>query len=399
MTSTSSSSQQPHVVQAIFDSLTRCFNPIDGDESPFSNRCPRQPNAAAGQKKSGGNRRSNSSGSSSNHSSSNNDLKSQYDADRYLHRKLEIFRTNTEDLAEMGIDLSARRKYRRSRSSTNTLVESVEDEIANLTNAHKRTLKGCGALGGRDHEEESPVASFVKLLRDPFSCITDAQRPFGLCFATPIREAGSENIDRVSDWNLTEEEFEARQRKQEERDDDKKKNFVTGAYNGVPDIDESSASMSHYDEEETITSASYFDQKYSHIVEENPPMPLFQEQRIAVSASETDEILKMVKLRQKQDGGPSTSPPRLPSRGSNSKSKSRTSPTDHIVVKKNSSARSKNRRSPSQNKTSTTSKNRYYDLAPVAKSSSVSTECEEDVHYSSQRSSRMREPDIMHSEI
>mmetsp|Transcript_23712 Transcript_23712/g.51299 ORF Transcript_23712/g.51299 Transcript_23712/m.51299 type:complete len:116 (-) Transcript_23712:910-1257(-) len=97
----STSNQQPDVVQAIFDSITRCFNPLD-DESPFSNRCPRE---SPETDSTNATRRSPSNeGSSASRKQQLLDLKQQYDADRYIHRKLEIFRTTDEDLAELGIE-------------------------------------------------------------------------------------------------------------------------------------------------------------------------------------------------------------------------------------------------------------------------------------------------------
>lgn len=425
MESTNSSPPQNDVVQAIFDSLTRCFNPIV-EESPFSNRgCPRQSpetdspvtapkktsasaTAASG---GGGGRRSGSSGSgsgsgtdgtsSSSARRASDDLKEKYDADRYLHRKLEIFRTSSEELAELGIEKSRRgrqkkqqaagpaggggnnnnnRSSSRSRSrhrrnkSVNTLVDSSDDqdEIDNLTKSHKRDAAqgyGCyrsargGGIGGGDDQEDHFIFSFAKLLRDPFSCLTETGRKnlsLGLCFATPIRTSSQENIAGMSTWQLTAHEYAAKQQRGA-RNLGKALNCACADNNEddvIPDVCESEASAASHldedgdDEEETITSASYFDQKYSHIVEENPPMPLFLEHRILVSEMEKDEIFRLVKRREAAGLNGATnkakaSPPRIPG-GARSKSphpnaaaassssqnkQRRPSPTDHIIVK------------------------------------------------------------------
>jgi hypothetical protein len=52
-------------------------------------------------KQSNGGRRSSSGGRGSDKGSSSDNFKAQYDADRYIHRKLEIFRANEEDLAKL----------------------------------------------------------------------------------------------------------------------------------------------------------------------------------------------------------------------------------------------------------------------------------------------------------
>ena len=188
-------------------------------------------------------------------------------------------------------------------------------------------------------------------------------QPFGLCFATPIRTASIEDVSQLSDSKLTAQEFEAReQRLQEER---LKETFGGSTQLDIPDVDESSAS--NCEDEETITSASYFDQKYSHVVETNPPMPLFREQRVAVSEYEKDELVRMMKRREGKGGSPprkksSKSSPRPPTPSSphnptNSPSKRRM----WRMNKSRATSKSTNRRSndPAQ--------------APIGKSSSVST--------------------------
>ena len=360
MTSTTSQ-QPPHVVQAIFDSLTRCLNPVDS-EAPFASRCP--PRRSPGESSVASHRRGSTG------SDRSDALKAQHDADRYIHRKLEIFRTTDEDIAEMGIDPRKARKQRlkdRSKSkghrrnqSANTLVDSLEDEIAHRANSLKRGQMGGTANGTA--QKEGPLAGLAQLLMDPLSCLGQAQKPFGLCLGTPVRSPSKEDISNLSDWRLTAEEFAARQAQQERNQWD------------APDVDLSSASQSQCDgdEEETITSTLYFDQKYSHIPETSPPMPLYREQRVAVSELANDELFAMI---EKWDAaGVSRGKAPHPRKGR------RSSPTDQIVVKQ---ARGTSR-------AATTRKGRahHYNTVPVAKSSSVSTEPED--------ARGMREPDIVY---
>lgn len=396
----STSRQQPHVVQAIFDSVTRCFNPIDDQESPFTNRCPRQsphesPNPKTTPRGAGAFDADKKRSSSSSGESFADVSRTQYDADRYIRRKLEIFRTTDKELAEMG--LPPRRQGHQARSSSrsnrghtrnrsdNTLAYSSDDEIAHLTrNQHRKKQDGNNVKGCNAQNDSNPIAAFARILRDPFSCISEVQKPLGLCFATPIRASSAENVANMSDWKLTSEEFAARHQ-------DGGRFRCNRLTVDVPDVDESSASC---EEEETITSASYFEQKYSHLIETNPPMPLYPDQRIAVSEFETEEIFKMIKRRHGKAG----TPPRSKPISSRDKSPHpRSSPTRHIIVKKNSSVatpRMKGSKSSYSKGRSTTSqkKNRYHDSVPVGKSSSVSTEAGEQPP----QMSRLREPDIVH---
>ena len=97
-----------------------------------------------------------------------------------------------------------------------------------------------------------------------------------MCFATPVRSTGNEDMSNLSDWKLTDEEFAARLkqqammklRKEEEEELEEGGELKLG---GIPDVSESSLS----EEEHTMTSASYFDAKYEHIKETRPPQPLF----------------------------------------------------------------------------------------------------------------------------
>mmetsp|Transcript_3674 Transcript_3674/g.9315 ORF Transcript_3674/g.9315 Transcript_3674/m.9315 type:complete len:478 (+) Transcript_3674:138-1571(+) len=472
MASASTQQQQP-MAQVIFDSLTRCFNPID-EESAFSNRCPRQSPVAQSPKTSrrestgtsqgvdnkNKSRQSSSSGgggsSSSSSDNNNNNVKAQYDADRYIHRKLEIFRTTEEDLAEMGIALPPKKRGHHRRGtgrSANTLVESSVassdgDEIATLTSNHKRKEKeirdGTTSPNNRN-SNENYIATIVGFLKDPFSCVAEVQKPITVCFATPVRTSSPEDISKLSDWKLTAKEFAMRHQERVN------KSFRCDEFSMVdddavpPEADESSVSLEgcdDHDEENTMTSASYFDQKYSHVVETNPPMPLFAGQRITVTENHTDEIFRLVKRREGQKGTPPRKP-RSKSATANGKStgdrSTKSAPADHVIMKKSSSAqqratahsypcaKSKKLLSAagggggSSKKTPSAKGHGNYDSAPMCKSSSVSTQNSDESHTAPQKQhrirsscdnngggngnnkhqtrsrSRLREPDIVHS--
>ena len=395
MPSSTNPSQPTPIVQTIFDSVTRCFNPIDGeDESPFSSRCGypssrcptsgrhAQESSTAGTttNKNYQSRRTSSGGASQDAANK------AYDADRYLERKLEIFRTTDEDcLAEFGFhrprpskrQKSSSGKHRRGDSSNTLVYASESDEITNLTKAQRRAEAQNvntnnhrrGGNGNNENYSNNPVAFFIKLLRDPFNCMNEVQKQpiVGMCFATPVRTSSPEDISNLSDWKLTAEEFASRQLAQQHQGQ--------GGQDAVPDVDESSASHSDQEnegEEETITSASYFDQKYPVTFDANPPMPLFQEHRVAVSEYETNEILKIVEQREENNVKKSIS-----SSATSTTTSNRSSPTNHVIVKKNmrSASKSRLRRSAAANIQQNKRKAKYYDssVVPLGKSSSVST--------------------------
>ena len=388
MPSSTTNPQPTPIVQTIFDSVTRCFNPIDGeDESPFSSRCgypsSRCPTSGRhAQESSTAGTTTNKNYQSRRTSSASQDAANKaYDADRYLERKLEIFRTTDEDcLAEFGFhrprpskrQKSSSGKHRRGDSSNTLVYASESDEITNLTKAQRRAdaqnvnnNNHRRGNGNNENYSNNPVAFFIKLLRDPFNCMNEVQKQpiVGMCFATPVRTSSPEDISNLSDWKLTAEEFASRQHvvAQQQQGD-----------TAVPDVDESSAS--HSEEEETITSASYFDQKYPVTFDANPPMPLFNEHRVAVSEYETNEILKIVE--QREENGKKSS---ISSSSVTTTTRSpRSSPTNHVIVKKNmrSASKSRLRRSAAANIQQNKRKGKYYDssVVPLGKSSSVSTE-------------------------
>jgi hypothetical protein len=200
----------------------------------------------------------------------------QYDADRYLSRKLQIFRTTEEEcLAEFGISIRGnsqqysnkknnRRFHRQTTTATDDIIHAScsDDEINNLTENQIR-IPAHGMTGSKNW--------IVKLLRDPFSCIPVVQRQYNniLCHANPVRSTSGDTLDNIPDWKLTDEEYFTKQ---------------IGNDGSTSDRDE------------TITSESYFDQKYAHINQVTPPMPLFDEW--IASEYEKDALLKLCNRRQ-----------------------------------------------------------------------------------------------------
>lgn len=81
-----------------------------------------------------------------------------------------------------------------------------------------------------------------------------------LCFATPVRESSSEAAD-----------------------DEKEIKSV-----------ETSGGNTQNTAEDTITSTLYFDAKYSHIVESRPPMPLFRQFEVPITADKPNELTRII---------------------------------------------------------------------------------------------------------
>ena len=130
-----------------------------------------------------------------------------------------------------------------------------------------------------------------------------------------------------------------------------------------------------------MTSASYFDQKYSHVIEKNPPVPLFHEHRVAVSEFDTEGVLKIVERRRGEGSAKGkhsvtkTTPTQVGGgRGKNRMSsldeslqgsKSSRNPVHLIRVKKSSKQVSGSENHAQSNN---------YDTVPIGKSSSVSSQ-------------------------
>jgi hypothetical protein len=403
MSAYSDNQQQASVAQVIFDSLTRCFHPTDGEGGslfscpPRSSRSsrttvvefPPQTAVAPPESSRGSSNKLKTQPQPPPSPPQQQQQQRQYDADRYIHRKLEIFRTTDEEcLAEFGV-VPGNKAQSSSHARSNRrghLVVSSDDEIDNLTEKQKRMSDlGNSKQTNSQVRDESFAVTVIRLLREPLSCITNVQRQYNssLYFATPVRAASRENVTKLSDWRLTAEEFAARY----------------GGDKGCK-CDESIASQSHLEEEETITSASYFDQKYSHIIETTPPMSLFNDHRVAVSEIETDAILKIA--NNKREAYEANS---IRTRRRSKSTTPRSSPTDNIVAvitkkprKMTASLSKRSKKGSSPTKGGNTKK--VYDLAPTGKSSSVSStslDGEQHRHRHRQQPQRdFREPVIVH---
>ena len=270
-----STANQP-VVQAIVDSLTRCFSPIVGSDEYGTGRCPSTTDTTRrhnrdGNSSSKSRRSSTTSATVDQHKPNNNNNKGgTYDADRYIHRKLEIFRTTDEEcLAEFGIPHPRPTKRHKSSSSSpnrkkekegkeekgggttsnhrrnqsaNTLVYSSEDqseEIDNITQVQLREKKRQRQQAANNSNNASGtsnsggnLSNILNILRNPFNCLNELhelQTKNGLCFANPVHN---------DDWMNHEENYKYDEDTQ--FDEKSKMKCMDGV---VPDVDESSASL------------------------------------------------------------------------------------------------------------------------------------------------------------
>lgn len=303
----------------ILESFARCFNPLDpctkvcsskddgnGKRSPpsagraFGRGCDAVPPRAVS-------RSDSSSGSRRQGGRRQRDLSADlsYDADgvarakkthhrvsaealaaRSMKRKLEIFRgTGREDEARRSPPRTASRKDSPSRRSPpppsngrpsprhGQHLDLSDDEEELLRFAQSRKRFACGVAMDRGAPLSS-VARFFNL------GLAEAQKPFGLCFATPVRTPSAEDVAALSDDRLTDDEYARRH---------------AGAGGSTapatPDGDQGS-----HCEEETISSTLYFDQKYSHVVQTRPPMPLFQEHMLS-GGGRGDDLTRMISSR------------------------------------------------------------------------------------------------------
>lgn len=157
---------------------------------------------------------------------------------------------------------------------------------------------------------DSPISNVARLLNLGF---TEAQKPFGLCFATPVRASSHEDVSKLPDDRLTADEFLERHAG---RKNTTTSNFLT-ANEITPDHHGSSSNNnttdSSYNEDETITSTLYFDHKYSHVVQTRPPMPLFREDMLRSGQDEEgnwcgDELSEIIKKRSSSVERPAVEP-------------------------------------------------------------------------------------------
>lgn len=322
----SPSNQTQPVVQTILESFTRCFNPLDpctkvvcSSKNDCTNGAPRKmsssPSQLFGYNISGSisdaRAVSRSSSSSDSQQRKKLSLDVSYDADgvakakkthhrmsakaleeRSMKRKLQIFRGTGQEVMRPPPKLAPRTQAQRqsppppsSRQSSphgDLTLSDDEEELIRLTQSRKRFA--CGMNMDRI-QNNSPISRVARLFNVG---ISEAQKPFGLCFATPVRTPYQENVANLSDDKLTDDEFLRR--------------HGGDASQITPDLDQSS-----YCEEETISSTLYFDQKYSHMIETRPPMPLFQEHMLSCTESDHDELSKMINRRSSNKG--SQNPP------------------------------------------------------------------------------------------
>ena len=125
------------------------------------------------------------------------------------------------------------------------------------------------------------------------------------------------------------------------------------------------------DEEQTMTSASYFDQKYSHIKITNPPMLLYTEHRVKYEEYD-DHIFQIVERRKKGYNVHTTTTASSTSGGSR-----RGSPTTSNIKKNSKLLESKFKARRDKRKNSINKGNKRKDdenVVPLAKSSSVSAD-------------------------
>eukprot|EP00584_Thalassiosira_punctigera_P018288 CAMPEP_0172548918 /NCGR_PEP_ID=MMETSP1067-20121228/18112_1 /TAXON_ID=265564 ORGANISM="Thalassiosira punctigera, Strain Tpunct2005C2" /NCGR_SAMPLE_ID=MMETSP1067 /ASSEMBLY_ACC=CAM_ASM_000444 /LENGTH=387 /DNA_ID=CAMNT_0013336217 /DNA_START=293 /DNA_END=1452 /DNA_ORIENTATION=- len=334
MSSNQSSSSQPAMVQTILESFTRCFNPIDSacnekvcssksgcdgarkkkSSSPLFGSVPRVSRSASGSSSDSRKQqrhRQQQQGLSTNVSydaegvakakKTHHRLSAEALAERSLKRKLEIFRgTGHETKGPPPPRSSQNRSSRHSPPPPSSgqssphghlALSDDEEELIRLTQSRKRFA--CGMNMDRLHNN-SPISSVARLFNFGLS---EAQKPFGLCFATPVRTASAENAANLSDDKLTDDEYMMRRHVN---------GNVPHAATVSPgnDMDQSS-----YCEEETISSTLYFDQKYSHVVQTRPPMPLFQEHMLGCGGGcDGDELSKIISRRASNKGQVSSPP-------------------------------------------------------------------------------------------
>jgi hypothetical protein len=134
-----------------------------------------------------------------------------------------------------------------------------------------------------------------------------------LCFATPVRTAsGDEDASNLPDDRLTADEFLSRHG-QHGGGGAGCGPSAFGVGVGVAVTPESSAAASssssspqYYgrqntshtmEEESTANSTFYLDQKYSHVIQTRPPMPLFQENMLSCDDGRPDELSSILKRR------------------------------------------------------------------------------------------------------
>ena len=341
--------QQQPVIQTLLESFTRCFNPLnhhsgsgctkiihggcgsddeevevvrrsssyrDGESSTSASRAVSRSTSSSeaikmkqsqddGNKIHQGNRIVTSDDDATRRRSSHNHqskLSGEYLEERSMKRKLEIFRCDGST-ARLPPKPQPRQSTR-DRSSPQSSTSSDDEDLIRLTNnSSSRKRFSCGI----NLNQDSPISNVARLLNIG---IIEAQKPFGLCFATPVRASSHEDVSKFSDDRLTAEEFLQRHPHHTGKTNipATTTNFVN-ANEITPDrnhhhndgsINNTTAADSSYNEDETITSTLYFDHKYSHLVQTRPPMPLFREDMLNSGDGDGycgDELSEIIKRR------------------------------------------------------------------------------------------------------
>jgi hypothetical protein len=184
--------------------------------------------------------------------------------------------------------------------------EEEEDEVLRLAQSSRGRF-ACG----------SPITSIGKMFGDMYGMGYAASNGF-LCFATPVRSVSGEGgVVDLDDDDLTADEYKSRHggevagggagggglRSRRRMDPP----TISGQWRGMDggggmaeaiDDPPDSSTYCGFAEEESANSTFYFDQKYSHVVQTRPPMPLFQENMLGCSEDgRVDELLSSMLKR------------------------------------------------------------------------------------------------------
>ena len=119
-----------------------------------------------------------------------------------------------------------------------------------------------------------------------------------------MRTASAEQTDKFSDDQLTADEFIHRHARD------------PAAITPELEISQDSESLSRYAEDDTITSTLYFDQKYAHVIQTRPPMPLFHSQAVPCDDYRSNDLTKIIKRKHLGQRSPARKPQSSPPRPS-----------------------------------------------------------------------------------
>jgi hypothetical protein len=248
--------------------------------------------------------------------------------ERSMKRKLEIFRGGVGDARTGGPSAGPpvaprqhQQQQRRRRPSSppgSPALSDDDDDVEILRLAASRGGRfACGVSPFAANPPASPAApiasSIGRMFGDIYGRGHRAAVSSGgfLCFATPVRTAsGDEDASNLPDDRLTADEFLSRHG-QHGGGGAGCGPSAFGVGVGVAVTPESSAASSssspqYYgrqntshtmEEESTANSTFYLDQKYSHVIQTRPPMPLFQENMLSCDDGRPDELSSILKRR------------------------------------------------------------------------------------------------------